>query len=50
MNAELRTVPTVFPENFGGEIINAGVGFNFYVPEGVLKNVRVGAEYEFPLM
>lgn len=50
MNTELSTVPTVFPENFGGEIIHAGVGFNFYVPEGILKNVRIGAEYEFPLM
>jgi hypothetical protein len=28
----------------------SGLGFNFYVPNGALRNVRLGLEYEFPLL
>ncbi len=46
----LGMVPTVVPENFGGTYLNLGGGFNFYVPEGTFKNVRLGIEYELPVV
>lgn len=41
--------PTMDSENFGGEQILGGVGFNMYIPNGAFKNVRVGFEYELPM-
>ncbi|MFD2566669.1 transporter [Pseudotenacibaculum haliotis] len=35
--------------NSGGEYIFGGLGFNFYVPEGNLKNFRFGFEFSSPL-
>ena len=50
MNDALRTVPTTFPENFGGSQLFVGGGVNLYVPEGPLKNIRIGAEAQWPLL
>ena len=44
-----RMVPTVFTENTGGTQLFAGPGVNFYLPNGVLKNLRLGVEATFPL-
>ena len=43
-------VPTVFPENFGGSWLYLGGGLNFYIPTGTLRNLRIGAEYEYPVV
>jgi len=43
-------VPTVSPENFGGNFFNVGGGINFYVPGGMFKDLRFGIEYEVPLV
>ncbi|MEP4532021.1 MAG: hypothetical protein ABJ004_02970 [Cyclobacteriaceae bacterium] len=41
--------PTLQTENFGGTTASSGLGFNIYIPNGALKNVRIGVEYELPL-
>lgn len=46
----LMMVPTVVPSNFGSTMINGSLGANFYINKGVLKNIRIGAEYEIPLV
>jgi len=45
----MNMVPTVFPENFGGTVISTGLGLNFLIPEGPLKDIRVGAEIALPV-
>ncbi|MFY0601826.1 MAG: hypothetical protein JXR03_19280 [Cyclobacteriaceae bacterium] len=42
-------VPTVNADNFGGEQVSAGIGFNIYIPSGALKNIRLGVEFEAPI-
>ena len=44
MNPSLRTVPTPFPENFGGSQLFFGGGLNVYIPDGPLKNIRIAGE------
>ena len=46
----MRMVPTVFPENFGGTQVFGGGGINFFIPTGPLKNIRVATEVEIPLI
>jgi len=48
MEAANNMVPTVIPQNFGGNTLFGGAGFNFYLPEGALKDFRLGVEYEVP--
>ena len=42
-------VITADTANSGGSFLNAGLGFNIYVPKGALKNLRVGVEFASPL-
>lgn len=42
-------VPTMDPDNFGGQQVWTGLGLNIYIPDGAFKNVRVGIEYELPV-
>jgi len=46
----MSMVPTVFPENFGGSYVFIGGGINFFVPNGALKDVRLGIELELPVV
>lgn len=48
MAVNMRMVPTVFAENFGGNTVSLGGGVNLYVPGGPLKNLRMGLEAEVP--
>lgn len=43
-------VITADTRNSGGTYINSGLGFNLYVPEGALKNMRFGFEFATPLL
>jgi len=51
MNPDLNPmmVITADPRNSGGKYLNSGVGFNLYVPNGSLKNMRFGFEFAIPL-
>ena len=49
MAVDNAMVPTVFNDNFGGEWLFLGAGVNLYIPNGFLKNVRVGFEYDYPV-
>jgi len=40
---------TADTQNSGGEFIYGGLGLNFYVPKGELKNLRLGLEFSNPL-
>ncbi len=42
-------VITADTNNSGGKIIEGGFGINFYVPNGALKNLRLGLEISHPL-
>ena len=42
-------VPTFDPENYGGETINVGIGFNLYKAENDLGSHRFGFEYLTPI-
>ncbi|WP_394974653.1 transporter [uncultured Croceitalea sp.] len=42
-------VVTADTQNSGGVFLNGGVGFNIYVPSGMLKNLRFGVELASPL-
>jgi len=42
-------VITADTTNSGGSFINTGLGFNIYVPNGSLKNLRFGLELGLPL-
>ena len=42
-------VTTADTNNSGGTFINSGLGFNIYVPNGSLKNLRFGFEFATPL-
>lgn len=39
-------VTTANPDNYGGEVINMGVGLNFVFQQGVLRGNRLALEYE----
>jgi hypothetical protein len=41
--------PTSDAINFGGEQVNGFVGLNTYIPNGILKGIRIGVEYGQPL-
>lgn len=43
-------VITADTSNSGGEFLDAGVGINFYVPTGSLKNFRLAVEYIQPVV
>lgn len=42
-------VITADTNNSGGTYLNSGLGFNIYAPKGVLKNLRFGFEFGYPL-
>lgn len=42
-------VTTADTKNSGATFINSGIGFNTYVPNGSLKNLRLGFEFGYPL-
>jgi len=48
-NLNPMMVVTADTMNSGGDYINAGFGFNVYIPNGSLKNLRVGLEVATPL-
>lgn len=52
VNPELNRfmVITADTSNSGGEFLDAGLGLNFYVPRGSLKNFRIGLEYTQPVI
>ena len=41
-------MPLFNTENSGVSQLNLGIGTNFYVPKGSLKNLRIGAEIKIP--
>lgn len=41
----MAPVQTADPDNFGGELINLGLGINYYGQSGVLKGHRLAFEY-----
>ena len=41
--------PSANPVNYGGQRINAYLGFNFYLPRGILYNNRLAIEYGIPV-
>lgn len=48
-NLNPMMVITADTANSGGNFVNSGVGFNIYVPNGPLKDVRIGFEFGYPL-
>ncbi|MGB5821793.1 MAG: transporter [Saonia sp.] len=48
-NLNPMMVITADTNNSGGTYINSGVGLNTYIPNGALKNLRLGFEFGFPL-
>ena len=40
---------TADTNNSGGDYIYGGLGLNFYLPNGSMKNIRLGLEYSTPL-
>ena len=48
-NLNPMMVTTADTENSGGNILKTGLGFNVYVPEGPLKDIRFGFEFGYPL-
>jgi len=48
-NLNPMMVTTADTQNSGGTFINAGVGFNLYVPNGQYKDFRLGFEFAMPL-
>jgi len=40
---------TADTNNSGGEYIYGGLGMNFYLPNGTMKNIRLGLEFSTPL-
>lgn len=45
----MAPVQTADPDNYGGEVVSAGLGANFYVTEGYLKGHRLAVEAEIPI-
>ncbi len=48
-NLNPMMVITADTANSGGTYMNGGLGFNIYVPNGALKNLRLGFEFAAPL-
>jgi hypothetical protein len=48
-NLNPMMVTTADTQNSGGTFVNAGVGFNLYVPNGQYKDLRLGFEFAMPL-
>ncbi|MEJ2112412.1 MAG: transporter [Flavobacteriaceae bacterium] len=48
-NLNPMMVTTADTNNSGGTFMNSGFGFNLYVPNGSLKNLRFGFEFATPL-
>ena len=48
-NLNPMMVITADTQNSGGNFLNSGLGFNIYVPDGALKDVRFGFEFGYPL-
>ena len=48
-NLNPMMVITADTSNSGGTFVNAGLGFNIYVPSGALKNLRIGFEVASPI-
>ena len=48
-NLNPMMVITADTQNSGGTYINTGFGFNTYIPDGALKNVRFGFEFALPV-
>ncbi|MEM9078721.1 MAG: transporter [Bacteroidota bacterium] len=48
-NLNPMMVITADTANSGGNFLNGGLGFNIYVPQGPLKNLRFGFEFASPL-
>ena len=48
-NLNPMMVITADTANSGGTFVNAGLGFNIYVPSGTLKNLRIGFEVASPI-
>ena len=46
---EPMMMPSTDPQNSGQDLLNAGIGCNFYVPKGMFKNLRFGVAYELPI-
>jgi hypothetical protein len=41
--------PTANTANYGGQNANAAFGFNFYVPQGTCRELRISTEYVLPV-
>lgn len=48
-NLNPMMVITADTNNSGGNLINSGIGLNTYIPNGALKNLRLGFEFGYPL-
>jgi len=47
--ANLMMAPTVNPNNMGGTVGTLGGGFNFLIPKGAFKDIRLAVEAELPV-
>lgn len=45
----MRTIPTAFNQNYGGERVDSILGLNFYVPQGTLKDHRLAIDVRLPV-
>ncbi len=45
-----HAAPPHFPENYGGDFLDGGIGLNFYGRQGFLRAHRFAAEVLFPLV
>lgn len=48
-NLNPMMVITADTNNSGGNILNGGLGVNYYIPTGTLQNLRFGLEFGYPL-
>ncbi len=48
-NLNTMMVITADTNNSGGQLLNGGIGCNYYIPTGTLKNLRFGFEFGHPL-
>lgn len=42
-------MPLFDPANSGRQQLDVGIGSNFYIPSGSMKNIRIGAEVKLPV-
>ncbi|MDR9400341.1 MAG: transporter [Psychroflexus sp.] len=49
LNLNEQMMPLFDVSNTGRDVLSAGLGFNYYVPNGAFKDFRFGLEYQLPV-